>query len=174
MVGLKRNSNGSWSARKRLPDDVREEYAALYGPRLEAKFYAPAGTKPAQAKQLFGEWLAETEGRISAIRASRNGAGMALTPRQARALAGEWYEWFIARHPASELSKWEDLRDRVHDALKEAVGDDAWERSNSKELDDLWRSDEELRGQVRPVLADVGETAQFLAMKGLALNREAL
>jgi hypothetical protein len=29
MVGLTRNTNGSWSARKRIPDDVREEYAEL-------------------------------------------------------------------------------------------------------------------------------------------------
>jgi hypothetical protein len=80
-------------------------YAALYGPRLEAKFYAAVGTKPALAKQEFNEWLAETEGRISAIRGNRNGDGIALTPRQARALAGEWYHWFIVRHPLVMLLK---------------------------------------------------------------------
>ena len=35
------------------------------------------------------------------------------------------------------------------------------------------REDAELRKAIRPVLADVGETAQFLAMKRLALNNEA-
>jgi integrase len=170
MVGLKRNGNGSWSARKRIPDDVRDEYAALHGPRLEAKFFAPVGTTAPMAKQQFSEWLAETEAHITAIRAKRNGEGIALTERQARALAGEWYEWFVARHPTSNLKKWEALRDEVHEAMREAVGDAEWERN---EPDDLWRDDEELRRTVRPVLADVGETAQFLAMKGQVLSREA-
>jgi integrase len=169
MVGLKRNDNGSWSARKRLPDDVREEFAALYGPRLEAKFYAAAGTKPALVKQLFNEWLAETEARISAIRAKRSGEGIALTRQQARALAGEWYHWFIARHPTSDAAKWEAIRDQVHEALREAVGEAEWERSDP---DELWRDDAELRRAIYPVLADVGETAQFLAMKQLTLNGE--
>jgi len=30
MVGLKKNSDGSYSARKRLPADVQNDYAALY------------------------------------------------------------------------------------------------------------------------------------------------
>jgi integrase len=170
MVGLKRNDNGSWSARKRIPDDVRDEYAALHGPRLEAKFFAPIGTTAPIAKQQFSEWLAETEGNIRAIRAKRNGEGVALTERQARALAGEWYDWFVARHPTSNLKKWEALCDEVYEAMREAVGDAEWERN---EPDDLWREDEELRRTVRPVLADVGETAQFLAMKGQVLSREA-
>ena len=128
MVRLTLAPSGAYRARKRLLRDVGEEYARLYGPSLEAKFSAPASTKPHRAKQLFGEWLAEVEGRIAAIRAQRKGEGISLTPRQARALAGEWYEWFIARHPISDLQKWEDLRDQVHDALREAVGDDQADR----------------------------------------------
>ena len=82
-------------------------------------------------------------------------------------MAGEWYAWFIARHPVSDNHKWDELRDGVREALREAAGDDEWERSDP---DDLWREDAELRKAVRPVLADVGETAQFLAVKGLSLN----
>ena len=93
-----------------------------------------------------------------------------LTPRQARALAGEWYDWFLARHPISDLQKWENLRDHVNEALREAVGDGHWEQNNP---DDLWREDEELRTAVRPVLADLGETSQFLGMKRMALNNGA-
>ena len=170
MVKLHQDSKGAYSARKRLPDDVREVYGRRYGARHEAKFFAPAGMKPQAAKQLFNEWLAETEGQIAAIRAERTGEGIALTARQARALAGEWYEWFIARHPVTDREKWEDVRDQVHEALQEAAGDDRWHHNDP---DDLWRDDEELREEVRPVLADVGETAQFLAMKGRALNGEA-
>ena len=166
-VRLGQDNNGNFKARKRLPNDVREDYGHLYGPIVEAKFSAPASTKLHVAKQLFNEWLAEVEGRIEAIRAQRKGVDISLTRQQTRALAGEWYDWFIARHPTSDLQKWEDLRDKVHETLVEAAGDDVW---NQNDPDDLWRDDEELRKEVRPVLADVGETAQFLAMKRLVLD----
>ena len=127
---------------------------------------------PAPPKQSvkFREWENEVDGRVAAIRAERSGEGVALTREQARALAGEWYAWFVARHPLGDESRWEDLRDRVHEALREAAGEGAWERSDP---DVLWREDAELRKAVRPVLADVGETAQFLALKRLVLNEDA-
>jgi hypothetical protein len=171
MVHLTTDRNGNYRARKRLPDDVREEYGRLFGQRHEAKFSAPASTSPHQAKQLFHEWQLETDGQIAAVRAQLKGEGISLTPRQARALAGEWYVWFIARNPVSDKRKWESLRDRVQDALRQAAGNDEWERH--PDPDDLWRTDESLRKAVRPVLADLGETAQFLATKNIALNNEA-
>jgi hypothetical protein len=94
---------------------------------------------------------------------------VSLTTRQAHALAGEWYDWFLARHPAADQQEWEGLRDQVQEALHDAVGDDEWEKHNP---DDLWREHEELRKIVRPVLADVGETAQFLGMKRVVLDNE--
>lgn len=120
-------------------------------------------------KQKFREWDAEVAARIEAIRAERKGEGISLTRQQARALAGKWYHWFIARHPTSDLEKWDAVRDQVNDALRTAVGDAEWDRSDP---DELWREDAKLRTAVYPVLADVGETAQFLAMKHLALNAE--
>jgi len=155
-----RTPKGNFSARKRLPDDVREDYGRRYGARFEAKFSAPATVGAHAAKQLFRDWETEVASRIDGIRAERTGEGIALTPQQARALAGEWYEWFIARHPASDESKWEALRDQVDAALREAVGEGNWERSDP---DALWREDAELRRALRPVLADIGETAPFLA-----------
>jgi integrase len=170
MVSLRQDAKGNFSARKRLPDDVREEYGRRHGQRLEAKFFAAARKGAAEAKRLFREWESEVDAHIEAIRAERTGEGVSLTPQQARALAGEWYEWFVGRHPVWNLTSWEDLQERVNEALKEAVGYENWEGSN---LDDLWRQDEDLRQEVRPVLADAGETAQFLAAKRLTLDREA-
>jgi hypothetical protein len=63
------------------------------------------------------------------IRAERKGEGISLTRQQARALAGEWYNWFIARYPTTDLEQWDAVRERVHEALREAVGDAEWERS---------------------------------------------
>jgi hypothetical protein len=122
MVSLRQDTKGNFSARKRLPNDVREEYGRRHGARFEAKFSAPATVGAHAAKQMFRDWETEVASRIEAIRAERTGKGTALTPRQARALAGEWYEWFIARHPASDESKWETLREQLHDALREAAG----------------------------------------------------
>jgi hypothetical protein len=169
MVELRRDRYGNYIARKRLPDDVRDEYGRRYGARYEAKFFAHASVGPNAAKQKFREWDAEVTARIDAIRAERKGEGITLTRQQARALAGEWYHWFIARHPTSDHQKWDAIRNQVHDSLREAVGDAEWERSDP---DELWHQDAKLRRVVYPVLADVGETAQFLAMKRLTLNVE--
>ena len=42
MVRLRQDSNGNFVARKRLPNDVREEYGRRYRARFEAKFSARA------------------------------------------------------------------------------------------------------------------------------------
>ena len=39
MAQLRQNPNGSYSARKRLPEDVKAEYGRLYGITSEEKFY---------------------------------------------------------------------------------------------------------------------------------------
>jgi hypothetical protein len=74
-----------------------------------------------------------------------------------------------ARHPLADRQKWECLRDDIHEAMREAAGDDVW---HANDPDDLWRNDEDFRKVIRPVLADAGETSQFLTMKGLVLNNE--
>jgi hypothetical protein len=163
MVRLRQDGVGNYVARKRLPDDVREEYGRLYGAHHEAKFSAPKSTKSHEAKQRFGEWIAEVEGRIATIRAARDGIGQPLTRHQARALAGEWYEWFTARHAEATTEHLELRRDTVHEAFKSAVTEEEFARLHAEELWDM----EEVREAVRPVLADVGETAQFLALKKL-------
>lgn len=100
MVTLRQDSRGNYIAHRRLPNDVRDEYGHRHGPHVEAKFFALAGTGLQAAKQLFREWETEVEGRIGAIRAERNGEGIALTPRQARASGRE----NCAVSPTSDLA----------------------------------------------------------------------
>jgi integrase len=169
MVTLTQDDRGNYRARKRLPDDVREEYGRLYGGRYEAKFSAPKTTKGHEAKRLFNDWLVEVEGRIASIRAERDGTGRTLTHAQARQLAGEWYEWFTARHAGADTDELERRRDEVHEAFKSAVSEEEFERLHAEEL---WAL-EEVREEVRPVLADIGETAQFFALKQIALTNDA-
>ncbi len=64
MVTLGEDSQGNYKARKRLPDDVRDEYGRLYGSRFEVKFFVPASTKPNMARRLFSEWLARGHGKL--------------------------------------------------------------------------------------------------------------
>ena len=98
MVTLRQDGKGNFSARKRLPDNVREEYGRLYGARFEAKFFAPASIGTHNAKQKFREWEAEVASRIAVIRAAQRGEGTDLTHKDAVGLAGEWYNWFVARY----------------------------------------------------------------------------
>src|SRR5215510_14512330 len=98
MVTPRRSRSGSITARKAIPRDVRAEYQRLYGPGWEAKLSVPAGTRPAEAKVRISEWTAEVETRIATIRAAWKGEGQSLSQRQAFALAGEWYVWYVGRH----------------------------------------------------------------------------
>src|SRR5262249_16933309 len=124
MVTPKRRPNGTYVFRKRLPDDVRDAYARVYGPRLEAKLSLPASTKVNDAKQRFGEWIAEVEARIAKLRAEAKGEGVSLSPREARALAGDWYHWWIERRNQSSKSACEDRLCEVQDALFAAADPD--------------------------------------------------
>src|SRR6266480_845313 len=101
MVALKRQKSGVFTARKVIPKDVREQYARLYGVGWEEKLRVPAGCSPHEAKARCSEWLAEIETRIGRLRAHKNGEGQPLTRRNAHALAGCWYNWFISRHEAN-------------------------------------------------------------------------
>ena len=98
MVALKRQKAGGFAARKVIPKDVRKEYAALYGMAWEEKLSIPKGTLAEEAKARHCEWLADIESRIASLRAAKTGARQSLTRRNAHALAGEWYRWFLGRH----------------------------------------------------------------------------
>jgi integrase len=174
MPQLKRSKSGAYIARKGIPRDVREDYQRLYGPAWEALFHVSASTPLVQAKILFKDWLNEIETRIATIRAARNGEGRPLSLRQAHALAGEWYRWYVARYenePGKALRWWwletnylDDLKDLAPDPFKEHEEQDpAWG----------WMDDPEARAGVRALVADAAQTAQFLASKGVTLTNEA-
>jgi hypothetical protein len=129
MVSLRRDSNGSFIARKRLPDDVREEYGRLYGARFEAKFSARAGLGKQVAQQKFHQWATEVEQRIEAIRKAQRREGLDLSREQAAALAGEWYLWFVARYEgdASDPVAYEEALWDIVDAMRDFAPDEVRE-----------------------------------------------
>jgi integrase len=176
MVALKRRKAGGYAARKVIPKDVREDYAALYGMGWEEKLSIPTGTSPHEAKARHGEWLAEIETRIGALRAAKNGERQSLTRLNAHALAGEWYRWFIARHEADPRppSYWRKLGDTlVWDVLHPHAPDEFLQDSRA-DPEWEWKAQPEVRQVVRPLVAQEAKVASFLLEKGLRLNEEAM
>jgi integrase len=172
MVTLRRDDNGNFTARKRLPADVANEYGRLYGQRHEAKLFVAAGKGATDAKRLFAEWEAEVAKRVAAIRAEQRGEGIDLSPKDAFGLAGEWYRWFVARHEdePGRPERWDTEWWLLINALMEYAPDEVRERP-MRDLE--WTREPEIREGARPILADRGHTAQFLADRGVALTNAA-
>jgi integrase len=169
---MRPTAEGGWSARKVIPEDVQDDYLRLYGKKHEERFNS--GRVPiVLARQNLANWFNEVETRINNIRAERTGEGRTLTEMQARALAGEWYHWWTARH----LAKPWDLKsldiglglylDEMLDGTREPgeLDDPPW-RDPWYE----WETNYEARGPARAWAADNGETSQFLHSKHLTLE----
>jgi hypothetical protein len=111
MTALRRAPNGDWFSRKAIPADVREAYRAAHGVSQEERFRRASSTPVERAKQELREWDATISGRITKLRAARRGEGQSLTQREAHALAGEWYLWFVAQHEdAPGTGEWWDFK----------------------------------------------------------------
>ncbi len=160
--------NGGFVARKRIPTDVQDAYTKLYGQRWEERFNS--GPMPALlARAKHREWSSEIEARFATLRAERRGEGRALAPKEARALAGEWYGWFTARMAGR---KWgAEIWKQYGDHLRSELYGPAMSRGMfAGDPLDLWESDSEMRERVRPMIADWSESNQFLAAKRVTLD----
>jgi len=168
MAGLKRRKSGAWGSRKTIPEEVRPDYEALYGKHCEELFYAPTSCPPQRAKVLHSEWEAEIDSRIAALRAKQRGEARDLTQREAHALAGEWYRWYVSQHEDNpgQLGHWAKLREVLFLLLEDAAGD--------PETGEIDLEDPEVREEVYPRLADEAKIAQFLTGKGEALTPPAM
>jgi integrase len=172
-------ADGGFTTRKRIPTDVREEYARLYGKRSEDWFNTgPMSATLARAKA--SEWHTTIETRFTNIRATQRGEGRTLTPMQARALSGEWYQWFLKRHAAKgwPVEMWQDKASELASAIESAL----WKGSGEPRVPelDLWHPEVDLSAvlrdhpsameRARPIVADHAESQQFLYAKGLTLE----
>ena len=166
-------ASGGFYARKRIPEDVRDEYARQYGKSAEERLSIKP-TDASSARREAQEWGAEIDTRFDNIRAARTGSGQPLSRKQALALAGEWYRWFVARYeeapgdPRQWEGRWLSLLDELEELAPSAVRATAdsgavW----------TWVQSEEAAPVVRPIVADEAKTAQFLASRGLTLNNAA-
>jgi integrase len=117
---------------------------------------------------LFSEWQADIKNRIATLRAKQRGEGHDLTQREARALAGEWYCWYVDQHEENpgEPRRWAKLREILFLLIEDAGGD-----PETLEID---MKAPEVREEIYPRLADEAKTAQFLVSKGEALTPAAM
>jgi hypothetical protein len=120
MTTLRRARNGDWLSRKAIPADVRQAYRAAHGVSREERFRRDASLSVERAKQEMREWDATISGRIHALRAASRGEGRCLTQREAHALSGEWYRWFIAQHKEEPgtAEGWEIERERLQETYE--------------------------------------------------------
>lgn len=172
MTKLNRSATGAYVARKAIPKDVRSEYAARYDMAWEEKFYLEPAVSEHEAKALFGEWLAEVETRIARLRAVKKQGPQPLSRRNAYALAGRWYSWFIARHekdirtPAywrtsGDILVWEVIRPHAPEEYENRPKDDPhWD----------WQANTEVRAAIRPAIAKEAQTATFLIEQNISLT----
>jgi integrase len=165
--------NKSGVARYAIPADVREEYQRLYGKRREERWRSPPGMSAGQCKRLYSEWVAEISGRIEAIRAAKQGNGIDLSYKEGVGLAGEWYRWFIGKHETDpgDPKSWDFGFDWLVDKMLERAPEEVLENGMMKHPG--WDRDPEVRAHVRPFIAEHGDTAQFLASRGIALTNTA-
>jgi hypothetical protein len=175
MVALVRSPNGEFVARKGIPADVREAYARLYNVTWEAQLKLPAGTPKHEAKARLGEWLAEVETRIAALRATANGHGQPLTRINAIALAGRWYTWFVGQHEKDPgpAKRWQEMNDYLVWNVIRPEAPDRYLENPKADPHWEWAKEPEVREAVRPQIAELARVATFLASEGMALNATA-
>jgi hypothetical protein len=175
MVALNRAVDNRWFARKGIPEDVREEYAQLYGVRREAQLRLAADTPRHEAKARLGEWEAEIETRIATLRAKRNGQGQPLTKLNAIALAGRWYTWFVGQHEndPGPAKRWKEMSDHLVWNVIYPEAPDSYHENPKADPHWQWSKEPEVREAIRPQVAELARVATFLASAGMALNATA-
>jgi hypothetical protein len=172
MVALIRcKKSGAYIARKGIPADIRQAHQQLYGSYWETKFYAGGNVSAEEAKRRFAEWQAEVSARITSLRRTARGEGRALTHREAHALAGEWYTWFVALNETEpgSVSQWEDLACETLLARLTNAPKDYQARPEDREALDR---DVTNRLAVRAHVADRALTGRFLLERGIVLTPE--
>jgi hypothetical protein len=183
MAKLTRSKNGDFISRKGIPADVREAYTRLYrgsakaalritkaGGKLTAPkvweelFSRDGATSPSSAKVAWAEWCAEIDTRIAALRAAVRGEGQPLTQRNAQALAGRWYAYFLDQHENDIRlpSHWADMREYF---IWDVVGREAPDEYKSDTDADPhweWAKAPAVRDAVRPIVVELALWPRFL------------
>lgn len=169
MTSLRRDKNGDWFSRKAIPDDVRDAYQSAYGIRREERFRLSTDKSPGEAKAAFAEWLADIEGRISALRAAATGRALELSHRQLHDIAGRWYDWFVVQYADDQepVEAWDFRYERYQDAVEASGGDYPYD-------DEEQGRSPRHAAKVRAVVLELSRLQTFLAGEGINLSSDTL
>jgi integrase len=173
MTSLRRALNGDWFARKMVPEDVRTAYKTAFGVSQEARFRVPASTRADAAKQAFRDWDAEVTSRIDRLRGEARGEGLqTLTQRQAHALAGEWYSWFVKQHDEEpgDPDQWDLMAEEYENSFAKFASESFATLADDR--DDAPRTPA-VRRSVHHALTSLGRIEQFLHERNAVLGEEA-
>jgi integrase len=176
MTALRRSKTGAFVARKVIPKDIRIEYAARYGMAWEEKFYLAPTVSDHEAKARFGGWLADIETRIGQLRAAKEAGTQPLSRRNAYALAGRWYAWFVAYHEKDIRTPghWKELADcLIWDVIRPHAPLEYEEHPDNDRSWD-WKAHPDVREAIRPAIAAEARTAAFLAEQAIVLTPDAV
>jgi integrase len=167
MPTLKRAPNGGYIARKAIPADVRDAYAAAHGVRREALFRLPAGSPQNEARRAYAEWLLEVEERIKRLMAAASGQVVTLSQRELHGLAARWYLWFMRLHadnPGTQ-DQWEHISSDLQDVWESGF-------SGMGDPDEVGEVTPAHRRRIRAKLAELSQLATFLATEREAISAE--
>ena len=110
---------------------------------MGAKLRLAGTVSPAEA--VYGSWNGRVRlgPRIEAIRARQRGEGQDLTPKDARALAGEWYQWFLARNQGRPggAERWDITFEMLADEILEPELPDDMRGRSEYDLEALLKHD---------------------------------
>ena len=167
MTTLRRAPNGDWFSRKRIPEDIRETYHSVFKVRQEERFRAPGSLPSERAKQTFRDWDAEITSRFEGLRTKARGEGETLTQRQVRALAGDWYLWYVGKHEDNPGSV--DMWDHVHDTYEASSASSPQGRLRTTESPPRTPA---VRRSVHRALERLGDIEAFLNERSMALTED--
>jgi integrase len=194
MAKLTRSKNGDFVSRKGIPADVREAYTRLHrgdakaalrvtrpggtltAPKVwEELFKRPGSISPSAARVAWAEWCAEIDTRVASLRAAARGEGQPITQRNAVALAGKWYSWFLAQHEndARLASHWAELRDYLIWDVIGREAPDEYKADTDADPHWEWAKAPEVRDAIRPIIVELARPASFLASAGISLDDNA-
>ena len=126
MPSPEKRPRGSYTARIKIPADLRDVYAAKFGQRWSIKTTWPKTYSQARANQECDEWVRQMTARFDALRAAKAGHLVTLDHRQVHALVGRWYHEFVGQYENSpgDAEGWQRALDDLGEALGMAGGHD--------------------------------------------------
>jgi integrase len=165
MPRLKQRKGGSYTARIKIPPDLRDAYAKRFGKRWSLKASWPKALSAAEANVKFAEWVKATNARFDALRAATAGRLRTLEHREVHGLVGRWYTDFVSAYesnPGDPLA-WEAALEALDDEVR--FDPDHTERSTDSLL-----SDPAILVAVRDDVARATKADAWLLDHGYALS----